>query len=137
MSAAYHALFHHTVLSMTQHLQPTAPDEIRYELARHVSHQAVKQVCAWTATPDRAPMKVRQAATLMHTNGDLVKFALTFATLYDSRHDADYNHLADFHRDLALGVIAEARAAIGGLDRAIGSPQAEVFFAHVAVTSNL
>lgn len=73
----------------------------------------------------------------MRASRDLHDLALSFTSLYDSRHDADYNHLADFLPSSTVASIDRARSGIASLDRAVGSPPAEVFFAHVALMSNL
>jgi hypothetical protein len=137
VSAAYYALFHHTVLSLTGHLLPTTSAETRFALARHITHRAVNQVCTWMAPRGSAPVRVRDAVGLMRASPDLVTAALAFIRLYQARHDADYNHLANFRRDLTLDLIDRARGGIASLDEAAGSPPVEVFFAHVALTSNL
>jgi hypothetical protein len=137
VSAAYYAVFHHIVLSLCRHHLPAASDEVRYTLARHITHRAVKQVSAWTIAPTSSPTRVRDAAALMRASRDLHDVAFNFSYLYDSRHDADYNHLADLRQSSTVASIDRAREAIASLDRAAGSPQAEVFFAHVALKSNL
>lgn len=124
-------------MSLTHHLLPTAADETRYAFGRHVPHAAVKQVCTWMVTPASAPPKVRDAANLMQTSSDLLDVALAFTSLYDARHDADYNHLADFSRAATLSLIDQARDAIDKLNNAQGTPQLEAFFAHIALRSSV
>lgn len=73
----------------------------------------------------------------MHGNGDILDAALAFTSLYDARHDADYNHLADFSRAATLSLVDLAQHAIAKLDNAKGSPELEAFFAHVVLRTSL
>lgn len=73
----------------------------------------------------------------MHGHGDVLDAALAFTSLYDARHDADYNHLADFSRAATLSLVDLAQDAIAKLDRAKGSPELKSFFAHIVLRTGL
>jgi hypothetical protein len=131
VSAAYYALFHYIALSVAEQAVPTGSEDDRYRFARHVEHASIRVVCDWVGTGKTPPPSVQDAVALMRGSADLQDVAFAFLDLYANRHDADYDHFADFTRTMTLTLIDQAEDAIWKLDNTKGTPERESFLAHV------
>lgn len=137
VSAAYYALFHAVVMDATLTLLAQSGDDDRWRLARHFEHGAVKQVCQWVTNPAQASRGTGKAMSDIASDPAFVDIAPAFLTLLESRHDADYDHLAEFSRPQVLGLVNLARDAIRKLRTAGGSPAHELFVVHLALRTKL
>jgi len=140
-SAAYYALYHELVNRVCEHLQPDATDAKRWTLSRLFAHRNVLAVCEWilgaTGIPGAKgpPARVRAAFQRMRTSTRLVDVALAFQTLQQARHEADYDHLADFTRPATLSLIDQSRDAIRKLRlvASVSPPMYQRFMTHLAM----
>ena len=146
VSNAYYALYHCITRQVTLYILPQASSTTRYEFVRHFKHEGIRQVCTWlTQPPGQIPKHATDCAAVMRACPDLVVIANTFTDLQQARHDADYNHAADFTKEEVLGLID---LAINASSKLIAlstphpvtkkcDPNFEVFAAHVTMRAQL
>lgn len=93
-------------------------------------------MCEWILGPGAPPLKVRDTMMSLRSSSRLQDIALSFQTLQQARHEADYDHLADFTRPGTLSLIDQARDAIRKLELTrTRSPRTyEQFMAHLAMS---
>jgi hypothetical protein len=72
---------------------------------------------------------------VLRRNARIRDVALAFQTLQQSRHEADYDHMADFTRPTTLSLIDQSRDASRKLQSLLSrAPRAyEQFMAHLAM----
>jgi uncharacterized protein (UPF0332 family) len=136
-SAAYYALFHHIVLSVVDALMPGCSDEQKWRLARQFQHAAVRQVCKWVSETETPQKPVEWAVVHLRDNTDLVEACEAFVNLYELRHQADYDHLAEFNKPETLSKIEDAEGAIEKFQDLAGTPDFALFISHVTLKSQI
>ncbi len=134
-SAAYYALYHEMVNRACAHLLPRSGNTQRWRLARLFTHRSLLQVCEWVLGPKAPPLKVRITMLALRSSSRLQDVALAFQTLQQARHEADYDHMADFTRPVTLSLIDQSRDAIRKLELLSSrSPRIyDQFMAHLAM----
>jgi uncharacterized protein (UPF0332 family) len=137
VSSAYYALFHHVTLLLAQALLPTGSEKERLELTRLFNHTDLAGLCervTGTGTPPK-----HQGSVLDHLRANVIltDIATAFSDLMQARHDADYNHLAQFSRPEVLTLIDSANDAVQKLDSLQGGPDFQRFAALAAVYTRL
>lgn len=137
VSAAYYALFHALVGAAVEHVLPGCSNDDRFRMARHYQHAAIKRVCTWVVPPTTPPERVRAAMLKVRSDTDLLDIADAFIQLQEARHEADYDHLADFSRPGSLALIDMSWDACDKLNASIGTPSSELFLAHVTMASKV
>ena len=133
VSAAYYALYHELVNRACIHQLPRCSEEDRWRLARLFTHASVRQVCDWIIGPGPPPPKVRVALMRLRGNAAVFDIALAFQTLQEARHEADYDHMADFTKPATLTLIDQSRDAIRKLGRISRTADYSRFMAHLAM----
>lgn len=139
VSAAYYALFHDIVSRIAGHLLPAATDAERWAIGRGLTHGNIKAVCLWVQTPGQAGAQAKDAMKALALNPDVLDVAIAFTALQELRHDADYDHSADFTKAGTLAAIDQARDAIDKLHQLAnaGIPDYASLLVHFAMKPTL
>ena len=137
VSSAYYAVFHAIVLAATDHMLPAATTEERHRLARSFSHNNLRLACEFVATPNKAPEEARTIATTASANAALVDVAEALLSLQEARHNADYDHLADFTKASVLQSVDVASDALDKLAALKGTGDAQRFISMLAMRQSL
>jgi hypothetical protein len=125
------------VLATTRLLLPSGTDDERWRLARSFDHGNVRRVCDWVLGGKGQPEVARPLIAAVRANAQLQDVALAFQTLQNARHEADYDHLADFTKVGALTLIDQARDAVGKLNGASGTADLERLLSLIALRPTL
>ncbi len=135
VSAAYYALFHDITLKAARHVLPDdASDGEIWQTTRWIEHGDVRWVCvaieacgAARAPTGRLPEGLKQSAEPLWTalskpgpeggrTADvsvwLRMVAVAFIALHAGRQSADYDHLAEFSKETAIGEVQGAAFAL-------------------------
>lgn len=136
VSTAYYAVFHRISLATARSALPNAEDKEIFGLARHISHGAIKQVCAYVAGK-MPPAHLESTLARLRGNEDLSAVASTFIELQQQREDADYNHLADFTRGGVLGMVGRARRAVDLVDEIEATDDCQAFLGLVGLRASV
>lgn len=138
VSAAYYAVFHAIALAVAQHLLPNGTADEQQRLTRSLEHRALKEVCQWvTGNPGTGKEHVRPIIADLQADPDIRLIAGIAFRLQESRHQADYDHLAPFGKVSVLSSINEAQLALDRLDALAGNVNLAKFLALVALHSSL
>jgi len=146
VSSAYYALYHCITRQVTLYILPQAQSSERYEFVRHFKHDGILQVCNWILRQnDQTPAQTRECSSTMRTSKELLTIADTFKQLQQQRHQADYDHGAEFTKEEVLGVIQLSTAAIEIIMRLSKvnpitlrcDPTFELFAAHVTLKAQM
>jgi len=137
VSAAYYALYHQFCICAANHLIPAGSQETRFRLTRNFQHNAVRQVCDWIASPSNPPANVGPTVLELRANTRVRDIAIAFQTLIEARHEADYDHMADFTRAETISLVDLADDAIATLNAIRGSRDYQALMAFVAFKSNV
>ncbi|GAA4810384.1 hypothetical protein GCM10023200_55170 [Actinomycetospora chlora] len=138
-SAAYYAVFHRVALYTLERLVPTAPRSHQLGLARSLQHGSVAQVCRAVlhAPAPKTSAHHRPVTDDLAADVRITDFAQVFLDLQQRRHEADYDHLADFNRPGALSSVQGARQAVEWLGQISNSNRGRTLFLLIAMQSGL
>ncbi len=133
VSSAYYALYHTITILSADQLFKQCDDQHIYDATRHFQHRGVREVCSWVDSPSN-PQYKKTAAAVMYMRGsqDVRDVAKTFMQLQEARHEADYNHLADFTRPGVLALIDRSRDAVNRLIQ-LDTAEIRLFLGYVAM----
>lgn len=142
VSAAYYALFHALIAEAVEQVLPAgiASEDDRRHVARWINHADIKQASQWVVVcaatnPTNSPpgqsgakhgvWQLFSAPTAGGQRTSAVppavrRIAQAFVDLQDARHEADYDHLAQFPKATAQRHVNAADAAIGLLEHRRG-----------------
>ncbi|MHB1535547.1 MAG: hypothetical protein ACYC1D_13245 [Acidimicrobiales bacterium] len=102
--------------------------------ARSIDHGRVAEVCTWiSASPGAGRQHIQAIVTELQANPDIKRFAAIFLRLQQARHEADYDHLADFSKATTLTHLQQARTALDLIDSLMGTPDGERLLALIAL----
>lgn len=110
VSSAYYALFHAITLSSVQQTCLSASDGQIYALVRLIRHEQIKRACQ-PLLGGSAPRHLASLVEEARTSERARRVAEAFPALQEARHQADYDHEADFTRPIALNYVDVADAA--------------------------
>lgn len=136
-SASYYAVFHAIALAVAEQLTPSCSLVDHRRLARSLDHGRVAEVSKWVTEQGPGKEHVRPIVAVLRANPDVKTLASIVLRLQQARHDADYDHLADFRKVTTLSHAQEATVALDLLDQLITTPDGERFLALVALHSQL
>lgn len=83
-------------------------------MSRYVSHTAVKKAYGWVSGA-QPPLHLQTVVNRLRASHTLAAVASAFATLYEQREAADYDHDADFTRPGALTHVRNAQQAVAAI----------------------
>lgn len=135
VSTGYYAIFHCIAIETARSALPNADEVETFGLARHVSHQSIKQVAGYVVG-DQPPKHLNAVIDRLRANNDLTSVATTFRDLQEQREEADYNHLADFTRPGTLALVARSRRAMALVDRGRNTDDFQAFFGIIALRTS-
>lgn len=118
VSSAYYALFHGLIAEATRRTfgDDPAHDEDRYTVSRWYNHGEMRTVSRWVIRLSRNESVPNGVAVLLSDPSlGLVELARAFIQLQESRHEADYDHTADFSGFDALASVRAARVTLASL----------------------
>jgi uncharacterized protein (UPF0332 family) len=137
-SAAYYSVFHAIALGSAQQMLPHGSAEDHQRLSRSLEHSALKEVCQWvTGNPGAGKQHVQPIVATLQVDADVKQLAGIAFRLQETRHLADYDHLAPFGKASVLSTINEAELALDTIDSLAGMATLEKFLALVALQSRL
>jgi uncharacterized protein (UPF0332 family) len=113
-SDAYYALFHAVALAVASETLPNASAAEQHALSRYVSHTAVKKAYGWVSGAP-PPLHLQTVVNRLRASHTLAAVASAFATLYEQREAADYDHDADFTRPGTLTHVRHAQQAVAAI----------------------
>lgn len=132
VSSAYYALFHQLCREAAEHLIPKGSPQQRLKLARAFGHGDMKKTCARIAGREGGGNQhLRPLLDSLKGTG-IEDVAASFVDLQEARHRADYDHLADFSKAVALAHLRDAEKAIQALEKAKKRDQ-QTFFSLLAI----
>lgn len=111
VSAAYYAVFHHTVMWAVASIVPLPA---RAQVCRGVDHQDVDAVAKWV--DGSGPRYLSSLVELARQSSHIREWASLYSPLKIERHLADYSHDVVIDRTGALSIVEQARMAIAALD---------------------
>lgn len=133
VSSAYYAVFHATTESIAESVLPAGADSgQRGRLRRWVPHAKIRATCEYVTKASALGGEQRDepggfggqvgswpmfsfataGGRRSAVSTELLSFARLFLRLQGARHDADYDHAAQFPKALALSYVGEARRAV-------------------------
>lgn len=95
------------------------------------------EVAKWVSGQGPGKEHVRPIIKLLQLNPDVKRFSSILLTLQQARHEADYDHLADFGKVTTLSHAQQAAVALDLLDGLVRTPDGQRFLALVALNTNL
>lgn len=111
-SKGYYALFHALTRDIAWSvLGEPQGDELWLPLTRSVTHKAIEDVSRWL-TGAKPPEHLGSLIDNATQDRDLVLAADVFINALDTRHRADYDHLAFFNKAEVVGVLAAIQAVL-------------------------
>jgi hypothetical protein len=120
VSACYYALFHQLCLASAETVMPKAPPSIRRQLARHLDHGTLRQLCANVAD---------KANVWPNLSGDpkIQQVCRDFVDLHGVRQRADYDHSASFSRPEVLNLIQRSSQSVRRTATLKSTPDGQIF----------
>lgn len=131
VSAAYYAAYHALAAGLARQLLPNASHGRQLEATRAIQHKSVASACRWIVSTNAAGARTRKpratppiAWRMLTTpagrgatrrpvlHADAVRVARDFGMLYQARHQADYDHTAEFRKASVLSLIARAEQVV-------------------------
>lgn len=119
ISASYDALLHAITSRLAKQLLPGSNSSSeRAELVRSIDHHAVRRVSQWISRNATPPKHVVALVSILRDESWLVTVCDAFLELMESRHSADYDHLAPHDEALVFEVLATSSLAIDAVGTA-------------------
>lgn len=139
VSAAYYALFHRVTIYTAERLVPDAPREHQLRLVRSLDHGAVAQICRLVVGRQGAPGTSHYGPVVddLRSETRLAAMCTTFLEAQQRRHQADYDHLADFSRPGTVTFLTTTRQAVVDLGHVSRTTHGRMFFLLIAMQSGL
>lgn len=135
VSAGYYALFHAVALRAARHALPRSPDEAVQRLARSVGHSAIRDVSSWLsgrgAPPQHLKVLFREAADERLP----LRLASDLLDAQERRHEADYDHLAEFSRANVEVLLVSIELRLANLELMGDRAAFDVFYAAILLRS--
>lgn len=135
-STSYYALFHAIALAVARSALPGGNEQEQYGYCRYITHNAIRQVCAWVAG-ETPPAHLAHAVTRLRNSATLTDVATTFMALHQSRESADYDHTVDITRPSTLGLVERAEGAVGLIDLHESTDEFQAFFGLIALRTGI
>ena len=137
-SSAYYAVFHGFGLAIAEQLLAGGSQVDRLRLTRSLDHHALREVCQWvTAAPGAGKQHVRAIVSLIQGDPATRQVAGITFRLQETRHLADYDHLAAFDKASVLSYVAQADLVLNRLGGRAGSLPLQQLLALIALHSKL
>ena len=136
VSASYYALFHFLVDEATRLMLPGKRGRLRDSLARAFHHSWMKEVAALYAN-QKIPRKLSSVFNGEPIPTELSNVADAFVTLYQARHDADYNRTRRFTRREAFDQADVTDRAFQDWKNVRGSLHADTFLTGLLAYRNM
>lgn len=115
---------------------PKGADKHKLQLARAFGHRDMKLTCARIAGREGgAHQHVRPLVQRLKAT-PIADVAASFCDLQEARHRADYDHLADFSKAVAIAHLEDAEKAIQTLEKAKKGDR-QAFFSLLAIGARL
>jgi len=132
VSSAYYALFHRLCRDAAEHLLPKGTEQQKLKLARAFGHGDIRKTCARISGREGGGNQHIRPLLEGLQGTDIEDVAASLVDLQEARHRADYDHLADFSKAVALAHLEDAEKAIQTLEKAKKRDQ-QILFALLAI----
>jgi hypothetical protein len=110
VSSAYYALFHQISDGVICSVFPRSARMNQLQLRRHITHASVKRVSSWISG-DQPSSHLVDLVKELRSDHLVTQVAQSFSHLLQQRELADYDHLADFRKEVVVVDVVRARQA--------------------------